>query len=121
MDAVERRERIIRILMLRGQTSVKELAEQTEVSERTILRDVNFLSQSVPITTVSGRYGGVCIADFADVCRPVLREAELALLRKIISDTEKGSACSLSASELQLLRDMVTKNSNQKHKKGKKG
>ena len=44
MYAVERREKLIRTLVLRGHTTVSELAMEFEVSERTILRDIEALS-----------------------------------------------------------------------------
>ena len=46
MYAVERREKLIRTLVLRGHTTVSELAMELEVSERTILRDIEKLSTS---------------------------------------------------------------------------
>jgi len=49
MYAVERREKLIRTLVLRGQATVSELAMELEVSERSILRDIETLS----ISTVS--------------------------------------------------------------------
>ena len=57
MYAVERREKLIRTLVLRGHATVSELAMEFEVSERTILRDIETLSTSTPIYTVSGRGG----------------------------------------------------------------
>ena len=46
MYAVERREKLIRTLVLRGHATVSELAMEFEVSERTILRDIEKLSIS---------------------------------------------------------------------------
>lgn len=40
MYAVERREKLIRTLVLRGHSTVSELAMDLEVSERTILYDI---------------------------------------------------------------------------------
>ena len=46
------------VLQRRGRTTAQELAEQLEVSERTILRDVEVLSEAgVPIFTARGAFG----------------------------------------------------------------
>ena len=108
MNAVERRERLIRILMLRGKTSIKNLASELEVSERTVMRDVDVLSTSRPISTLPGKGGGVFIMDTYEVNLPRLQEYEITLLKKIISETELNASCSLSSLEVQALKDMIT-------------
>lgn len=118
MYAVERREKLIRTLVLRGHATVSELAMEFEVSERTILRDIEALSISTPIYTVSGRGGGVYIYDTHILNQPHMKDFESDLLKKIISDTEKYSSCSLSPSELTLLKEIVTLYSKPKYEKG---
>ena len=58
MTVDERRQRIIRILYLRGHETTKKLANELGVSERTIMRDVCALSLKEPIYTLTGRYNG---------------------------------------------------------------
>jgi len=62
-----RADRLVSILMLlqtRGKMSARELAEALEVSERTIYRDINALSQSgIPVYTERGADGGCCLVE----------------------------------------------------------
>ncbi len=52
------------VLQRRGRTTAGELAERLEVTERTILRDVEVLSEAgVPIFTVRGSGGGIELVD----------------------------------------------------------
>jgi predicted DNA-binding transcriptional regulator YafY len=57
-----RADRLVSILLwlqVRGQTSAAELAERLEVSERTILRDMDALTTAgIPVQAVRGRRGG---------------------------------------------------------------
>ena len=63
MKAVERQRKLLGILYEKGHETMKNLAEILNVSERTIRRDVEFLSLSEPIYTRTGRFsGGVYIA-----------------------------------------------------------
>jgi len=57
--------------------TAKELAEHFEVSERTILRDIETLSQaSVPIYTSQGKGGGISIIDGFVLDKTVVSEEE---------------------------------------------
>jgi predicted DNA-binding transcriptional regulator YafY len=62
-----RADRLISLLMLlqaRGRTTARELAEELEVSERTIYRDIDALSAAgVPVYGEAGREGGYALLD----------------------------------------------------------
>jgi predicted DNA-binding transcriptional regulator YafY len=52
------------VLQRRGRTTARQLAERLEVTERTILRDVEVLSEAgVPIFTIRGAGGGIELVD----------------------------------------------------------
>jgi hypothetical protein len=55
-----------------------------------------------------GRYGGVSLADRSQVKRLYLKEYELEVLHRIISDTETTGQCHLKFADLKILKDMVS-------------
>jgi predicted DNA-binding transcriptional regulator YafY len=66
-EFIMRADRLISLLMLlqaRGRMTAQELAQELEVSERTIYRDINALSASgVPVYAESGPGGGCALLD----------------------------------------------------------
>lgn len=84
MSPSERRNTIVDILCARRFETTANLAQQLEVSERTISRDLTVLSCSYPIETVRGRYGGgVKLADWFHSGRNMLSSPQKNLLLKI--------------------------------------
>lgn len=107
MNATERREKLVRYLCMNGITTSKELARELEVSERTILRDVSLLSCSKPITTITGKDGGIYITDHKKIHLLYLKNEEIALLEKIASNLHLPTCDLLSPDEISLLYDMI--------------
>lgn len=69
---------ILSILLQREQVTAPELAEQFEVSRRTIQRDIEALCRAgIPITTVQGAGGGISIMEGYRVDRTVLTAPEM--------------------------------------------
>jgi predicted DNA-binding transcriptional regulator YafY len=65
------------ILLNRGSTTARELAERLEVSTRTIYRDINALSAAgVPVYTNKGSYGGISLLENYVLNRSLITEHE---------------------------------------------
>lgn len=58
MSPSERRQQLLEVLCLRRHDTYGNLAQEFNVSKRTICRDVAVLMCSYPIETVCGRFGG---------------------------------------------------------------
>ena len=58
MKSFERQYRILMILNEKREVTIGYLAKEFDVSEKTVFRDVWYLSAFLPIRTVQGRYGG---------------------------------------------------------------
>ena len=64
LKANERRQKILEILCVRRQETMENLAQEFNVTTRTIRNDIEELTLAHPIETVRGRYGGgVRVAD----------------------------------------------------------
>ena len=83
METAERRSEILRILCRRRHETIKNLALEFGVSERTIRRDIEVLSLTKPLDTHTGRYGGVYVMDGYSMDRMYMKAEELAVLQKI--------------------------------------
>lgn len=88
--------KIMYYLLDRGRATAPKLAEEFEVSVRTIYRDVDALSQAgIPVYTETGRNGGICLMDDFVLDRAVLSEEEkreiLTALQSIHAIRSSGS------------------------------
>lgn len=110
METFERRNEIWEVLRIRKYDTVKNLANEFHVSERTIRRDIHIISLKKPIYTLTGKYGGVFVIEGPEKARclnnkekelltkifiyakntpGVFNELELNVLEKLISDSPK--------------------------------
>ena len=65
LETYERRCEIWEKLCIRRYDTIKNLASEFGVSERTIQRDIDIISTKKPIYTTVGRYGGVHVLEEA--------------------------------------------------------
>ena len=116
MGAAERRAELLRVLCRRRHDTVENLASEFGVSERTIRRDIEALSVSVPIYTKPGRYiGGVYVMEGYAVDRVYMSEEQLQVLEKLLSTAKKDEL--LDPEEEKVLRSIIKKYSMPKIKK----
>lgn len=101
MRANERRQSIWQTLCSRRHETVANLAEEHNVTTRTIRHDLSIITLSYPIETVRGRYGGgVKLADWYQPTSRTLCPEQLRLLKKI--------ATSLEGDELTVLNSIFS-------------
>ena len=83
LPSFERRLEILFILMRNKKCSMTELAFQYSVSDRTIRRDILFLSRYAPICTKTGLNGGAFLMDGyrKELYLPLSKDEENLLLR----------------------------------------
>lgn len=84
MSPSERRQELFEVLCRRKHDTMENLAQEFNVSLRTIYNDIEILTLSYPIEAVRGRYGGgVRIADWYHPDRKILSLEQAALLKKL--------------------------------------
>lgn len=77
MSVVTRQFQMVYLLLEKGRMTAGELAERLEVSQRTVLRDVDALSAAgVPVYTTQGSGGGVALLDGYVLDRAAFSEEE---------------------------------------------
>ena len=107
MAASERRAKIMRIIYLRGETTISALADELGVNVRTVLRDVEALIPYNPIYTERGRGGGVKLLKSYSSEYAIRRAQEKAVLEKIVEQAEQGLIGDFSEDELSVLKRMI--------------
>lgn len=99
MTTIQRRIEILRILSRCRQTKIVSLAQELGVCDKTIRRDIDFLSTDYPIYTIRGKYGGVFVTDNFRLDRMYMNEEKIALLKKLSSKIENGDVLTKSEKE----------------------
>ena len=83
MNTAGRRAEIISILMIRRRITAKELAEEFNVTVRTIQNDIQALSLGFPIYTRQGGDGGIFVGDNYKPYMNTLTPLELKVLHEM--------------------------------------
>lgn len=112
MKAFERHYQILMILNEKREVTVGYLAKEFNVSEKTIFRDVWFLSDFILIRTVQGRYGGgISYMDNYRYCnyKFYMTEEQERLLNKIINESKETGMCQLFSCEIIVLSSIIEK------------
>lgn len=107
MASSDRRAKVMRIIYLRGETTVSALANELGVDKRTILRDIEALMPDNPIYTERGRGGGVKLLKSYSSEYAIRRAKEKEVLEKIVEQAEQGLIDGFSEDELSVLKRMI--------------
>jgi len=109
LEAAERRLKLIKLLCHRRYETMQNLAFEFGVSTRTILRDIDEISDIIPIYCKKGRYdGGVYIEDSYRFEKLYMTNEEIDLLKKI-QNQEENHKINLTVKEKSIL-DTIIKN-----------
>lgn len=107
LDLNQRKKEVRRLLVTNEQCTLQYPADSLKVSRRTVKRYLDEIEEDTKLIFHTGRYGGVSLADRSQVKRLYLKKYELAVLHRIISDTETMGQCHLDLADLKVLKDMV--------------
>ena len=94
----ERRIRILNLLMLHKQSTIRELKKEFQASKNTIVRDIEFISSIAPIYTKQGNGGGIYILPEYRSYKNYLTDSEedfLYGLIPLVSNEEKRILCGI--------------------------
>ena len=107
MGTAERRRAIMKHLCLCRHTTTSALAEEFSVSERTIRRDIEALSEREPIYTQPGRYGGgVYIIENYYLNYIYFSDDESEVLRLLLEYAESHDGI-LNNREMNIFRNLI--------------
>ena len=98
-SALERRQEILEVLCERRRESVENLATEFGVNERTIRRDIEYMTLSYPIYTVPGKGGGVYVGEGYRLSKKYLTDKQAELLEEL----SKG----LTGNELAVMQSIL--------------
>lgn len=109
MEASERRAAMLKLLCRHRHETIKNLAYEFGVSERTVRRDIEVLSYSEPIYTQPGKYGGgVYVTENYQMDRMYFRETERNVLYRLLDCIEHKKICDLTEEETVIFRNLIS-------------
>ncbi|MCM1011542.1 MULTISPECIES: WYL domain-containing protein [unclassified Brevibacterium] len=110
MDRPQRLLAIIAVLQTGRQTTAADLAEQFDVSKRTILRDIDALAEAdVPVIAERGRGGGISLVYGADIDVTRLSDREAEALGLVGVDVARARELGLEAATRSAARKLSTR------------
>ena len=104
-SALDRRQAILELLMLRRHDTMKNLACEFHVNEKTIRRDVCILSREYPIYTSTGPRGGVYVPNGYSIRPRRLTEEQIQFLERI-SESLPSTDQAVMSEILMILRSL---------------
>ncbi len=108
MGTAQRRQLLLKALRRRRHDTIRNLAVEFEVSERTIRRDIEILSLDEAIYTVPGRYaGGVYMLDGGYTAHEHFSLAQTAVLKKLLGQVRGRCRCELEEREIEELETLI--------------
>ena len=96
----ERRFALLEVLCARRYDTIRNLAREFRVCERTIRYDIEELTLAYPLETVQGNGGGVKVADGYFIGRKYLKPSQQQLLQRL--------AAPLVGEELNVMKSIFT-------------
>lgn len=108
MDSFNRRFKILQKLCQRRKDTSVNLAEEFNVSEKTIQRDIFELIRVAPIYTEFGYGGGIFVTDTYKMDRMYMENYELEVLNKLLMKELDNSESILSEKEKDILRRLIS-------------
>jgi len=118
-DTAERRNQILAVLCERRHEKINCLAEEFNVSERTIRRDVEIISLHAPIYTETGIYGGVRVMDGYYLNRTYLNEAQEELLKILLDSHDNEKSIYISEENAIEIKNLIKRFSRPKKESSK--
>ena len=106
-DMKKRKEELYRLLVANERCTLAYLANSIGISTRTVKRYLDELEQDTVLVVYTGRNGGVSLANRAGIKHMYLKEYELEVLRRIISETEQAGQCVLDPTSIKILKSMT--------------
>ena len=107
MRTSERHRELLKKLCRRNHDTIKNLAFEFGVSERTIRRDFEVLSLTEPIYTQTGKYGGVYVVDGYNADNLYMSDLEIDLLHKLYTASCNNQVYHMSQEEHRIFTHIL--------------